>query len=142
MDHLDEHQLAVLLAGLVFEPRKGAHLPKLARPHEKLLREVRDYSKRIFKIENRLRVFPYTRTCHFHLSAAIEAWSYGISFDDVFKHTDVDEGELVRYFRMVIQLVRELRLNPHSSDILKKTADRARTLINRDVVDAEKQLRV
>jgi len=55
--------------------------------------------------------------------------------------TYFDEGEVVRNFRMVIQLLRELMHAPHSPEALRKTTTRAIDLINRDIVDAEKQLR-
>ena len=53
-----------------------------------------------------------------------------------------DEGEMVRYLRMVVQLLRELRNAPHASEKLHALAAHALPKINRDVVDAEKQLRV
>jgi superfamily II RNA helicase len=56
--------------------------------------------------------------------------------------TEADEGEMVRYFRMVIQLLRELMHAPHTSDKLKAAAGSAWHKINRGVVDAERQLRV
>jgi superfamily II RNA helicase len=43
---------------------------------------------------------------------------------------------------MVIQLLREIANAPHASEGLRAKARRARELIDRDVVDAEKQLRV
>ncbi len=141
LDHLDPYRLVVLLAALIYEPRKGARIPRLSRPHLKLEEEVRAYSKKIYKIENRFRIQPYTRLCHFHLSPAVEAWAYKIPFDELMEYTDTDEGEIVRYLRMVIQLLRELIQNPYSPPPLKEAAKTARMLINRDVVDAEKQLR-
>jgi len=73
---------------------------------------------------------------------AVEAWTKGESFDRLFRHTMVDEGELVRHFRMIIQLLRDLMNVPHASDRLRETANKAWKSINRGVVDAEKQLRV
>ena len=72
----------------------------------------------------------------------IEAWTQGKDFDHICKLTSEDEGSLVRYIRMVIQLLREIANAPHASEGLKAKARRARDMIDRDVVDAEKQLRV
>ena len=72
----------------------------------------------------------------------IEAWTQGKDFDHICKLTNEDEGSLVRYIRMVIQLLREIANAPHASETLKAKARHARELIDRDVVDAEKQLRV
>ena len=71
----------------------------------------------------------------------MEMWSQGVTFEKLMEKSVVDEGELIRYFRMVIQLLRELKNAPHASPQLIETANRAIKLINRDVVDAEKQLR-
>lgn len=142
LDQLNESELSILLSSLVFEPRKGDFVPRLTKPQENLRKGVEHYSRHILRKENKYRIRPYTKLPHFHLAPAIEAWSWGAEFDDLFKIASVDEGELVRALRMIIQLLRELVQNPYSSERLKQTARQARQKINRGVVDAEKQLRV
>jgi len=66
----------------------------------------------------------------------------GDDFDKLFRLTQSDEGELVRHFRMIIQLLKDLIHAPHTSERLHDTARQALRLINRGVVDAERQLRV
>jgi len=142
LDDLDEFGLVALLSGLVFEPRKIDRPPDLSRVHGKLLRAAQHYAGVIHRQESRHRIFPYTKPPHFNLAAAIEAWARGETFEKLARITPADDGELVRYFRMVIQLSRELSTAPHASERLRATAERARKLINRDIIDAEKQLRV
>lgn len=142
LEELDEFRLVTLLSGLVFEPRKGDRPPELSRQNERLLKAAEHYAGMIHRREQKFRISPYTKFPHFHLAAAIEAWARGETFQRLSRLTTADEGELVRYFRMVIQLLRELLNAPHASGRLRATAQRARTLINRDIVDAEKQLRV
>ena len=142
LEELDEFRLAVLLSGLVFEPRKGDTPPRLNRSHERLLKAAEHYAGLVHRREQKFRIFPYTKPPHFNLAEALEAWARGESFEKLFRLTTADEGELVRYFRMVIQLLRELLNSPGASPRLRETAQRARTLINRDIIDAEKQLRV
>ena len=70
----------------------------------------------------------------------MEGWLKGEDFNKILGYTSADEGEVVRYLRMTIQVMREI-LDAPVSHVLK---DRIRTLIdkmNRDVIDAEKQLR-
>ncbi len=55
--------------------------------------------------------------------------------------SDVDEGEIIRYFRMVVQLLRQLKQAPQVSERVRQIAKSAQSKINRDLVDAEKQLR-
>jgi superfamily II RNA helicase len=61
-------------------------------------------------------------------------------FDKILHYTDADEGEIIRYFRMAIQILREILDTPASTN-LKDKVHTAIKLINRDVIDAEKQLR-
>ncbi len=142
LEDLDEIRLSILLSALSFEPRKGDHPPHLDGPSQKLLKMATHYYNMVHRRESKFRIFPYTKPPHFNLAPAVEAWARGEPFDKLSRLTTVDEGELVRYFRMVIQLARELLNAPHVSEKLRRTAERARNLINRDIVDAEKQLRV
>ena len=67
---------------------------------------------------------------------------HGAEFSKLTKLTEVDEGEIVRYFRMAVQLLRQLMEAPKGEESLRRTAERALVRINRDVIDAEAQLRV
>lgn len=142
LENLDEDEINVLISALICEPRKGDQKPRLKPRHEKLRKKCQHYSRMIHKQESKYRIYPYTKPAHFNFAQAVEAWSKGASFDEVMKLTGADEGELVRHIRMIIQLLRELLHAPHTSEVLKVRARSARDLINRDVVDAEKQLRV
>ncbi len=142
LEGLDEAGLNVLLSGLVFEPRKDDHPPRLNSKNEKLRKSAEHYSHLIYRKESKFRIRPYSKIPHFNLAEAVEAWTHGMSFDRLFRLTSADEGELVRYFRMVIQLLREIENAPHTSEQVRGKARKARSLINRDVVDAERQLRV
>ncbi len=142
LESLDEAGLSVLLCALIYEPRKGVQLPRLTKKIEKIEARALHHSRHIYRAEAKLRISPYTKQPHFHMSLAVEAWIHGADFDKLIRLADVDEGEMVRYLRMVIQLLRELIHAPGTSETLKARAQKARGLINRDVVDAEKQLRI
>lgn len=141
LDNLSEIDLCSLLAALVYEPRKGTVLAKIRSPINKIREACEETVDSIHSIEQKFRIFPRTKSPHFHLSDAVQTWCRGRSFHDVMELSTADEGEIVRYFRMVIQLLRQLQLAPRSSDSLRAIARNAVPLINRDVVDAEKQLR-
>lgn len=142
LNGLDPARLNVLLSSLVFEPRRGDHVPKLRREDDEFARGIERYARLIHRKERKYHVFPYSKPPHFHLAHVMDRWTHGETFDHLFRITDVDEGELVRHFRMVIQILRDLMHAPHVSDTLRVCAKEARRRINRDVVDAEKQLRV
>jgi ATP-dependent RNA helicase HelY len=142
LGQLTESDLCVLLSGLIFEPRKNDFAKPLSSRHEELLKMANHHHRLIHKREEKHDVFPFTKRPHFFLAEPVERWVSGLSFDEVLKRTTEDEGSFVRHLRMIIQLLREIQHAPHSPAILQETAARARKLIDRDVVDAEKQLRV
>lgn len=72
---------------------------------------------------------------------ATELWLKNASFQDAVQASKIDEGELIRYFRMIIQLARQLTQAPNVSEKIVKTAEDLRRLMDRGVVDAERQLR-
>lgn len=142
LDELDEVRLNVLLSGLVFEPRKGDHLVPVGQKNEGMIRESERYFRLIRKREDKYRIYPHVKPPFFHMAKIVEAWTRGETFDNLFKITQADEGELVRHFRMIIQLLKDLMNAPHTSERLHEKSRHAFRLINRDVVDAERQLRV
>jgi superfamily II RNA helicase len=141
LETLDEVKLSVLLCALIYEPRRNQEAKPV--PHHLVTVEnqaVRVWRK-INKLENIHRTWPLTKEAHFHMARALEAWIKGMPFSDMEKYTDIDEGEVIRYFRMVIQLLRQIKQAPQASPYLKATAQTALGKINRDLVDAEKQLK-
>jgi superfamily II RNA helicase len=141
LDSFSYSELAGVVAALNFEPRKSDHCPPL--PSEflriKLLcdRLYRDIHKREVKYG-----IPFlTKGFHFHLSNTVVLWLEGRTFEELMEISPVDEGEVVRSFRMILQILRQFKLSPFSSNELKEKSAHLIYLINRDVIDAEKQLR-
>ena len=141
LDNLDEKELALVLSALVYEPRKGQKRPYLQRNTKELLSYLESITKKIHKSEKRYSIYPLSKRFYFHLSEVTSLWLDGIRFSKLSKFTDIDEGELVRYLRMNIQVLRELlSFEGFKKDFKNKVKNILRR-INRDVVDAEKQLR-
>jgi len=74
------------------------------------------------------------------MAKAMDMWMRGEQFAQILRFTDTDEGEVIRYFRMAVQILREIQDAP-ISPVLEERIKKAVHLISRDVVDAEKQLR-
>lgn len=142
LEQLNESELGVIAASLVFEPRKNQRLPSSLSKSTRNLKSICEetYDK-IKKKELRFRIYPFSKLPYFHLSTAMEAWLRGTSFDKILRFSDTDEGEVVRYFRMSVQILREISEAEVVSYLLKDKIKEAIRVINRDVVDAEKQLR-
>jgi len=141
LDGLDEESLFMLINALVYEPRKGEQKPKLNRRMKKLKRDLNKQIRFIHKKERSFRIYPLSKKCFFHLADASKAWFEGTSFVKLEKYCSVDEGEIVRYFRMGIQTLRQLHSSKIINASLKKKIDNCLIRVNRDIIDAEKQLR-
>ncbi|MYB00559.1 hypothetical protein F4X90_12910 [Candidatus Poribacteria bacterium] len=76
------------------------------------------------------------------LSTAMLAWSRGCEFDRLEKYAHLDAGDFVRTFRLVIDQLRQIRRAMAGHTALVDKLNRCIGKINRDVIDAERQLRI
>ncbi|MDD5154935.1 MAG: DEAD/DEAH box helicase [Candidatus Omnitrophica bacterium] len=141
LEQLDEFRLGVLAAAIVFEPRKNQSMVSISKSSRHLRNACEDIYGGIKKWEIKFRIHPFSKPPYFHLSSCMEAWLRGTEFSKILRFTDTDEGEIVRYFRMSVQILREIMDSPVSSHLLKEKIRETIRVINRDIVDAEKQLR-
>jgi superfamily II RNA helicase len=111
-----------------------------------VIKEVRRESLRIvaeFQArEKELGIRGGTKSPDFGLSRAGQAWFEGCEFDDLLRYTDVPDGDLVRNFRLAIQLMRQVAKALETSLDLRDRVLSIMRQINRDEVDAERQLRL
>ncbi len=140
VDRLTEKELGILVAALVYEPRKADTRPVLDKPVRRLERITDKVIDRINRMERRARIKPPSKRCFYHLAPAMEGWLQGRDFDEVLDATSADEGEVIRYFRMSIQILREIKDAPVSDQLKGKVGSLIRK-INRGLVDSERQLR-
>ena len=141
LEQLDEFGLGCVIAACVFEPRKNQRPPHISKSLRHVKRICEETYAKIKDKETKFRIYSFSKEPYFHLSNAMEAWLRGTNFDKTIQMTDTDEGEVVRYFRMSIQILREIQKAKVTSYILKDRIKETIRVINRDVVDAEKQLR-
>ena len=141
LDELNLVDLGTLLLALVYEPRRFGPPVHLARRVRELAEKANDILDRIHREERRLRIYPLTKGPAFQLSAAVERWIGGASFDKIVELSQAAEGELIRYFRMTVQLCRALEQARAASGSLREKAGILLRRINRDQVDAEAELR-
>ena len=140
LEHLSEMELGILSLALVFEPRRGTARPHLGKRIKGLENITDDIVRRIQKTEKKMWVVPLSKAYSYELSHCLEAWMNGEDFEKMLPYGAVDEGEIIRYFRMTIQILREI-LDTRCSSMLKEKGKKAIHLINRGIIDAEKQLR-
>lgn len=141
LEDLDEVSLGILAGAVVFEPRKNQRLYSLPKKAKSIKKKCRKISEQIKHMETKYRIKPFSKRPYFHLAESLEAWIEGKDFNKILSLGDIDEGELVRYFRMSLQILREIHSSSASSPRLKQRLIKTIRSINRDVIDAEKQLR-
>lgn len=140
LERLSEIELGILSLALVYEPRKGNLRPRMTKRVRALCNITDNTVYHIQRREKRFGITPLSKRYFYHLSPCLEAWMGREKFDRILRYTDADEGEIIRYFRMSIQILREILDTPASPKLKEKTR-KAIDLINRDIIDAERQLR-
>ena len=140
---LDATQVLLVLAAVVFVPRRGdpvdvRRVPRLGRRKD----EAEQILDRFFNIERMFKVFEDTRRLQWGLSQPVQVWAEGGSLDDLARVSEIASGDIIRYFRLTLQMVRQFRkaLQGLKTPELLETLDLAAALLNRDEVDAEQQL--
>jgi len=138
---LTVHEICMLVNALVHEARRGERRgppPKklLARVHKRARKVVRG----IYNAEMRADLPDPVKKLDFELALAVNAWSRGTPFGDLGKYTLAAEGDIIRSLRMTIQILRQLRKATDDEPLAEKLRI-AEDGINRDAVDAERQLR-
>ncbi len=142
LDRFSPHELCFAMSCLVYEPRRGVYMPRvLPKQFKWVIREMEKTFRKIHKVETNYQIEPHAPPPHPHLGWALEDWLKGGDFHSALEKSGIDEGELVRYIRMIVQLLRLLSTAPHTSDKFRQTAREAKKLIDRGVIDAERQLR-
>jgi superfamily II RNA helicase len=142
LEDLDPDLLNVALTAVVFEARGGDEYGDLGIPER---RELEDRAGRIVRrvadAERHAGIDLPVKLPDFGLSLAAYRWSRGAAFEDLKSACSTDSGDLVRAFRMAIQLLRQIRGSSAVSPGLRENVAEAIRRFNRGEVDAERQLR-
>jgi len=143
LEKLSEDELNVLAMAIVCEDRKdwGYYRKLENKKINRLLRTVDKEIEAIRILEEQYQVDPVTPKLVTKLSTAMLAWSQGCEFETLPQYVNLADGDFVRAFRLVIDLLRQVRRAAVGHDALLDKIDRCLNKINRDVVDAERQLR-
>lgn len=133
-------ELGIFSLAAVFEPRPRMKKPVLKNESKKIKKLISKTALRIIGTEKKFGISPVSKNFYFDLSDSLRDWMAEKSFESILNRLDIDEGEVIRYFRMSIQVLKEIKTAP-ISDLLREKLNNAIHLINRDVIDAEQELR-
>jgi len=141
LDLLGLEDLGALFASIVYEERRGdgpsregQGLPKEAR----LLAEQAIHRFQALELSHGIK--EPIKPPNFDIVPAAAAWGRGADFKELERYTSVTPGDLVRVFRMTIQMLRQLRKTLQGDYPLRDRLAEAIVCLNRDVVDARRQL--
>jgi superfamily II RNA helicase len=139
----DPGRLVLLFCALVFEERRGdLSEPLDANVLESIRRRAEHRVALLRRKEAEAGLEDLSKDLDWNMSSPARLWSEGCTWEDLVKRTTVSDGDLVRTFRQAIQVMRNVRNALHhvGARDLEDRLTRAIASINRDVVDAKRQL--
>lgn len=141
-NELTPEQCAATLSCFIFE-EKSKETPALKEELSKPFREIQAQARIIAKIsqESKLPVNEdeYVDSFKYQLMEVVYRWCNGASFAEICKMTDVYEGSLIRLFRRLEELLRQIAqaAKVMGSDELEAKFELALTKVRRDIVAAQ-----
>ncbi|CAO1600944.1 ATP-dependent RNA helicase mtr4, variant 2 [Xanthoria calcicola] len=132
---------AAVLSCFIFEEK--AESPALKEELAKPFREVQAKARMIAKVsqESKLSVNEeeYLQTFKYQLMEVVYSWAHGTSFAEICKMTDVYEGSLIRLFRRLEELLRQMAQagKVMGSEELEQKFEKSLLKVRRDIVAAQ-----
>ncbi|MCP5107762.1 MAG: DEAD/DEAH box helicase, partial [bacterium] len=112
LEELSLKQLGILALAAVFEPRPGVKKLKFDEDVKSLEKITTQVVKGIHRFEKKMGITYFSKRFYYGLSASIMEWMAEKSFDKLMENLQIDEGELIRYYRMSLQVLREMLDTP------------------------------
>jgi superfamily II RNA helicase len=143
LKQLSEEELCVVFHAVVYEAKKSVWARKHDHGRHKWIRKtVQAVADDVARAEDRADLEDRAKLPDFKLAGAVYAWARGAAWADLEAHTGASGGDLVRFFRLAVQLLRNAYHTLPADDPLREKLRAASRRMNRDVVDAERQLRL
>jgi superfamily II RNA helicase len=140
---LGEEELAVLFNAVTYEAKKSDWHRRFENPRQRWMRKAAYQAvDRVLAEEDAVDLEDRTQELDFRLASAVHAWAKGCEWGQLESHTSASDGDLVRALRLTLQLMRNALYALPRTDPLRDRLRGAVARINRDVVDAERQLRL
>ena len=141
LEPLPPKALGIVFVGLVHEERRRAGAP---RPPARLLgglrHQVDGLVSMLADVEQRFEIPVPLKAPDWGLSEAVDLWYEGRSFEVMEEATGVSAGDICRTFRLALQLVRHVRRTLDRGDELQDRLGTLLEIMNREEVDARRQL--
>ncbi|KAI9843895.1 MAG: ATP-dependent RNA helicase mtr4 [Sclerophora amabilis] len=141
-NELTPEQCAAVLSCFIFE-EKSNETPQLKDELAKPFRDIRGQAQIIAKVSQEsklaLNEAEYCDGFKPQLMEVVYAWAHGSSFAQICKMTDVYEGSLIRLFRRLEELLRQIAQAARvmGSEDLQQKLEESLTKVKRDIVAAQ-----
>lgn len=138
---LTPEQCAALLSCFVFQER-AKEVPRLKPELAEPLKSMQDMATRIAKISKECKIEivekEYVESFRPELMEVTHAWCKGASFTQICKMTDVYEGSLIRMFKRLEEMLKQMEVAAKTigNSELQEKMEKATELVHRDIVSA------
>jgi superfamily II RNA helicase len=138
---LTDEQVALILTAVVFEERRSDLYQRMPKSLLGTLRgDAENILEGLIGREREANIHPQTRRLNFKIGGVVHAWWEGWSFDEIGRLTNASHGDLVRTFRLVVQLLKQMRKVYSAQKDSAEQFERILERLNRDEVDARRQI--
>lgn len=140
-NELNTEQTAALLSCFVFEERSDSTL-RLPSELDKPFKELQAQARHIARVtaESRITIDEeeYVQRFKPHVMEVVHSWAKGSSFATISRMTDIYEGALIRMFRRLEELLRQLAMAAKvmGNEDLEKKFEEALGKTRRDIVNS------
>ncbi|CAL1193328.1 ATP-dependent RNA helicase DOB1 [Candida parapsilosis] len=138
---LSSEQSAALLSCFVFQER-AKEAPRLKPELAEPLKLMQEMATKVAKVSKECKIDiteqDYLESFRPELMEVVYAWCKGASFTQICKMTDVYEGSLIRMFRRLEELIRQLVVAAKAigNVELQEKMEKSLELVHRDIVSA------
>ncbi|MBQ3642493.1 hypothetical protein II906_11305, partial [bacterium] len=138
LDDLQPYELASVICALVTEDVRTDVYPNqpISRESRRALNKIKEIRKKIAIIQRDYDISTDMYINSFY-SPLIEQWIQDTPWEDIAKQVDSSEGDIVRIFKRVIDVLRQLTILPNINENIKENAKAAMTAILKEPIDAD-----
>ncbi|MFN3926354.1 MAG: DEAD/DEAH box helicase [Pseudanabaenaceae cyanobacterium] len=135
LDRLAPHHLAAVGSALVAEPiRPDTYCSLGISPTvEEVLESLRPLRRTLYQYQRRYDI-DIPINLEYELVSLAEQWALGMEWKELCKQTNLDEGDIVRLFRRLIDFLSQIPVIAELSEPIKLTARQAIQLLDRSPV--------
>jgi superfamily II RNA helicase len=140
LDRIDPVSAAMLFAAMVYDPKPADASDAPRRSLKGLAAPFAERMDAVADVEREAGLRDPTRGADFGVAGPVERWAEGRPLEQVLSMTTLAAGDLVRLLRMTIQLLRQAWHALDEADPARPALLEARQRLDRDEVDAKRQL--